>query len=155
DEYHEKVARAFIEEADAVVWIFSATQGGTATEAGILKELREGGRKVLGILNKVDTLDSEADRDELTNYLREQLGSGLVEVLPLSASVALAHRTKGGSGQDPFAPVDDALERWFLRHARELKVDLTRRQLRGALEQAKQNLEGIVDALEARAAGEP
>jgi GTPase SAR1 family protein len=163
DEYHEKVARAFIEEADAVVWIFSATQGGTATEAGILGELRDGGRKVLGILNKVDTLDSEAERDELANYLREQLGgakdsntSVLVEVLPLSASAALAHRTRPGSeGMDPFAPVDDALERWFLQHARELKADLTRRRLREALGQAKQNLEGIVDALEARAAGEP
>jgi GTPase SAR1 family protein len=163
DEYHEKVARAFIEEADAVVWIFSATQGGTATEAGILRELRDGGRKVLGILNKVDTLDSEAERDELANYLREQLGGGdssnesvLVEVLPLSASAALTWRTRPGSeGPDPFAPVDDALERWFLRHARELKADLTRRRLREALGQAKQNLEGIVDALEARAAGEP
>lgn len=168
DEYHEKVARAFIEEADAVVWIFSATQGGTATEAGILGELRDGGRKVLGILNKVDTLDSEAERDELANYLREQLGgpkgsatSVLVEVLPLSASAALAHRTRPGAegGQDPsadpFAPVDDALERWFLQHARELKADLTRRRLREALGQAKHNLEGIVDALEARAAGEP
>jgi GTPase SAR1 family protein len=163
DEYHEKVARAFIEEADAVVWIFSATQGGTATEAGILGELRDGGRKVLGILNKVDTLDSQAERDELANYLREQLGgasgskeSVLVEVLPLSASAALAHRTRQGSeGPDPFAPVDDALERWFLQHARELKADLTRRRLREALGQAKQNLEGIVDALEARAAGEP
>jgi GTPase SAR1 family protein len=172
DEYHEKVARAFIEEADAVVWIFSATQGGTATEASILAELREGGRKVLGVLNKVDTLDSDAERDELTTYLREQLGgaggngphargtglkeSVLVEVLPLSASAALAHRTKpAAEGPDPFAPVDDALERWFLRHARELKADLTRRRLREALGQAKQILEGIVAALEARAAGEP
>lgn len=164
DEYHEKVARAFIEEADAVVWIFSATQGGTATEAGILGELRDGGRKVLGILNKVDTLDTQAEREELANYLREQLGGGsggsntsvLVEVLPLSASAALAHRTRPGSeGLDPFAPVDDALERWFLQHARELKADLTRRRLREALGQAKLNLEGIVDALEARAAGEP
>ena len=78
DEYHETVAREFIEEADAVVWLFSATQGGTATEAGILAELREGGRKVLGVLNKVDTLDSEADRDELTAYLREPCGGNVI-----------------------------------------------------------------------------
>jgi hypothetical protein len=80
----------------------------------------------------------------------------LVEVLPLSASAALAHRTRHGSeGPDPFSPVDDALERWFLQHARELKADLTRRRLREALGQAKLNLESIADALEARAAGEP
>lgn len=158
DEYHEKVARAFIEEADAVVWIFSATQGGTATEAGILGELREGGRKVLGVLNKVDTLDSEADRDELANYLREQLGEVLVGVLPLSASAALAHRTgdksEGVPEQDPFAIIDDALERWFLQHARELKADLTRRRLREALELAKASVETTVEALEVRAGGE-
>lgn len=155
DEYHEKVARAFIEEADAVVWIFSATQGGTATEAGILKELREGGRKVLGVLNKVDILDSDAERDELSAYLREQLGEVLVEVLPLSASAALSWRTGSQTGDvDPFAVVDDALERWFLQHARELKLELTRRRLREALEQAKASVEAIVVALEARAAGE-
>src|SRR5690606_18831555 len=153
DEYHEKVARAFIEEADAVVWIFSATQGGTATEAGILKELREGGRKVLGVLNKVDILDSDAERDELSAYLPEQLGEVLVEVLPLSASAALSWRTGSQTGDvDPFAVVDDALERWFLQHARELKLELTRRRLREALEQAKASVEAIVVALEARAA---
>ncbi|PRQ03546.1 Isoniazid-induced protein IniC [Enhygromyxa salina] len=159
DEYHEKVARAFIEEADAVVWIFSATQGGTATEAGILGELREGGRSVLGVLNKVDTLDSEADREELADYLREQLGEVLVEVLPLSATAALAHRTQpeapdAANAPDPFAVVDDALERWFLRRARELKADLTRRRLREALDQAKASVEATAAALEARAGRE-
>jgi hypothetical protein len=107
------------------------------------------------VLNKVDTLDSEADRDELANYLRQQLGEVLVEVLPLSASAALAHRTAPKSeGVDPFATIDDALERWFLQHARELKVDLTRRRLREALELAKASVETTALALEARAGGE-
>lgn len=156
DEYHERVARAFIEQADAVVWIFSATQGGTATEAGILAELREGGRKVLGILNKVDILDSEAEREELAGYLREQLGAVLVEVIPLSASAALSYRTQPqpDAGPDPFAPIDDALERHFLQHARELKLDLTRRRLREALELARAGVLATIEQLEARADGE-
>lgn len=155
DDYHEKVAREFIEEADAVVWIFSATQGGTATEAGILRELRAGGRKVLGVLNKVDVLDSEAEQRELADYLREQLGPVLVEVLPLSASAALTHRASKASGADPFTIVDDALERHFLRHARELKAELTRRRLGEALALAKANLEAAIAELESRGAGEP
>ncbi|MFO7567184.1 MAG: dynamin family protein [Enhygromyxa sp.] len=155
DEYHEQVARAFIEQADAVVWIFSATQGGTATEAGILSELREGGRKVLGILNKVDTLDSDAEQQELADYLREQLGEVLVEVMPLSALAALRHRTDGSSSApDPFAAIDDALERHFLAQARELKADLTRRRLREALELARAGVLATVEQLEARADGE-
>src|SRR5690606_37705079 len=77
------------------------------------------------------------------------------EVLPLSASGALSWRTGAQTGDvDPFAVVDDALERWFLQHARELKLELTRRRLREALEQAKASVEAIVVALEARAAGE-
>ena len=151
DEYHEKVAREFIEEADAVVWMFSATQGGTATEAGILAELRAGGRKVLGILNKVDVLDSPAEREELASYLRSQLGEVLVEVLPLSARAALDQRTaaKAEAG-DLFAAVDDALERHFLRRARELKVELTTRRLREALSLAKAGVEATVAELEGR-----
>ncbi len=155
DDYHEKVAREFIEEADAVVWIFSATQGGTATEAGILRELRAGGRKVLGVLNKVDVLDSEAEQRELADYLREQLGPVLVEVLPVSASAALAHRSAKRPGADPFATIDDALERHFLHHARELKAELTRRRLSEALVLAKLTLEAAVAELESRGAEQP
>jgi hypothetical protein len=120
----------------------------------LLAELREGGRKVLGILNKVDILDSEDERKELADYLREQLGAVLVEVMPLSASAALRHRTEGVSGPDLFAPIDDALERHFLQHARELKADLTRRRLREALELARAGVLATVEQLEARADGE-
>jgi GTPase SAR1 family protein len=160
DDYHEKVAREFIEEADAVVWIFSATQGGTATEAGILRELRAGGRKVLGVLNKVDVLDSDDERRELADYLREQLGPVLVEVLPLSANAALSFRATApiesrDSEADPFGIIDDALERHFLAHARELKAELTRRRLSEALLLAKTTLDGAVIELESRGSGEP
>jgi hypothetical protein len=51
--------------------------------------------------------------------------------------------------------VDDALERWFLRHARELKAELTRRRLRETLVAARASVEQTVTALEARAANEP
>ena len=42
DAFHEEVARGFIDEADAIVWVFSATRGGAASELGMLQELREG-----------------------------------------------------------------------------------------------------------------
>ncbi|MCA9699229.1 MAG: hypothetical protein KC431_17020, partial [Myxococcales bacterium] len=57
---------------------------------------------------------------------------------------------KGGTGSDPFTPIDDALERHFLRHARELKVDLTRRRLEEALALARAGVIAAVEALEAR-----
>lgn len=147
DEYHEQVAREFLDEADAVVWVFSATRSGAASEVGMLTELRESGRQVLGVLNKVDTLD-EDERTELATYLRDQLGEVLVEVVPLRGNDALAHRTKGGTGPDPFAAVETALDTHFLRKARELKRTLTARRLVEALEAARAATLKAVDALE-------
>ncbi len=145
DAFHEQVARGFIDEADAVVWLFSATRSGAASEVGMLASLRAGGRQVLGVLNKVDTLDA-AERAELATYLRAQLGEVLVEVVPVCARDALEHRTGSKRSEDPFAAVEQALERHFLQRARELKRDLTARRLREALTLARTT---VVDAAEA------
>ncbi len=147
DEYHEEVAREFLDEADAVVWVFSATRSGAASEVGMLNELRESGRRVLGVLNKVDTLD-ESEQDELAAYLREQLGEVLVEVVPLRGNDALKFRTEGGRGKDPFAGVEAALDTHFLRKARELKRALTARRLLEAVEAAKKATLEAIEALE-------
>lgn len=152
DPYHEQVAREFLDEADAVVWLFSATRSGAATEAGMLASLRAGGRQVLGVLNKVDTLDDD-EKTELADYLRTQLGEVLVEVVPLCARDALEHRIGegGGKGDDPFAAVEAALERHFLQRARELKRSLTARRLDEALRAAREAVLEAVTELEARA----
>jgi GTPase SAR1 family protein len=151
DAFHEQVARGFIDEADAVVWLFSATRSGAASEVGMLASLRAGGRRVLGVLNKVDTLEP-AEQQELATYLREQLGEVLVEVVPLRARDALAYRTGKHDGEDPFAPVEAALERHFLAHARELKRELTLRRLGEALTSARESVLHAIEALAVRAA---
>ena len=156
DPYHERVAREFLDEADAVVWIFSATRSGSASEAAMLAELREGGRQVLGVLNKIDTLRGD-EREELEAYLQEKLGEVLVEVVPLCATRAVAFRTAspdapGGEERgtsDPFEGVDRALEQHFLRRARELKRELTKRRLHEALAQGRAAVDEVAGRLEA------
>lgn len=92
DAFHERVTREFVEEADAIIWIFSATRGGAASEGSALKSLCADGRQVLGVLNKVDTLDPE-ERAELVEYLQDQFGALLLDVIPVCASAALELRT--------------------------------------------------------------
>ena len=150
DAFHEQVARGFIDEADAVVWLFSATRSGAASEVGMLSSLRAGGRRVLGVLNKVDTLEP-AEQQELATYLRDQLGEVLVEVVPLRARAALEFRVGKQRGDDPFAPVEAALERHFLTRARELKRELTLRRLGEALVTARNTVLGVIEALGVRA----
>jgi GTP-binding protein EngB required for normal cell division len=152
DTFHERVAREFLDQADAVVWVFSATRGGAASEAGMLSSLREGGRQVLGILNKIDTLD-ESERAELTDYLREQLGKVLIDVVPFCARDALAARTesRADGGEDPFASVESALEEHFLGRARDLKRRLTARRLTEGLRLALGSLDEGIAALQDQA----
>jgi GTPase SAR1 family protein len=151
DTFHERVTREFVEEADAIIWIFSATRGGAASEGSALKSVSADGRQVLGVLNKVDTLDAD-ERAELVTYLREQFGQILLDVLPISASAALELRTaEGNHATDPFVAVEDALERHFFERARELKRSLTTRRLADALGHAREVVLTAADALDAKA----
>lgn len=149
DAFHERVAREFVDEADAIIWIFSATRGGAASEAGVLKSMRADGRQVLGVLNKVDTLDPD-ERHELVTYLRDQFGDVLLDIIPVCASAALELRTSGERARDddPFRAVEDALEARFLRHARELKRTLAARRLGEALVRTKEAVRATISALE-------
>jgi GTPase SAR1 family protein len=152
DTFHERVAREFLDQADAVVWVFSATRGGAASEAGMLSSLREGGRQVLGILNKIDTLD-DSERVELTEYLREQLGEVLIDVVPLCARDALAARTEDDAEEndDPFSSVESSLEEHFLGRARDLKRRLTAHRLAEGLRLALSSLDSGIAGLQEQA----
>lgn len=154
DGFHERVAREFVDEADAIIWIFSATRGGAASEAGVLKSMRADGRQVLGVLNKVDTLDPE-ERAELTTYLKDQFGDVLLDIIPVCASEALELRTASADPtarhDDPFRAVEDALETHFLAHARELKRALAARRLGDALTRTGAAVRTAIAGLEAKA----
>ncbi len=150
DPYHEQVAREFLAEADAIVWIFSATRGAADSERAMLEELRGDGRQVLGILNKADILEA-GEIEELTGYLRERLGEVLVDVVPFCATEALAHRVESRGGANPMEPVEAALERHFLAKARSLKDAVVRRRVDASLAAALEGVEAAAQVLEGRA----
>lgn len=88
---HEATARAFIARADAVVWVFTANQGGKASERKALGKIREEGRRVLGVLNKADQLSAD-DLAEVTAFIAQSLGELVEVVVPFSARRALARK---------------------------------------------------------------
>ncbi len=120
---HERVARAFLTEADAIVWLFAVGQAAKATERDALELARSAGRRVLGVLNKAD----QAGSDEIAGLLQHVMQStgGQVEaLLPLSARKAASAQRSGdqdaltGSG---LPAVLDALEGRFFHDTRALK----------------------------------
>jgi tetratricopeptide (TPR) repeat protein len=106
---HEKVARDFLERADAVVWLFDAGQPGKESERAALSAVTTAGKRVMGVLNKADRLD-EAALNQVMDHLRQEgLADILEDILPMSARTALQAKSCD--------PLDDsALERSGLPH---------------------------------------
>jgi tetratricopeptide (TPR) repeat protein/GTP-binding protein EngB required for normal cell division len=116
---HEKVARDFLLEADAIVWVFAAGQAAKATERDALGLAHSAGKRVLGVLNKVDRADEDEVR-AIVRHVEASLGDLVDGIVPFSATRALAARR----ARKPDAAMDAlgaALESRFFAQARGLK----------------------------------
>jgi GTP-binding protein EngB required for normal cell division/Flp pilus assembly protein TadD len=120
---HERVARAFLVEADAIVWVFSLGQAGKASERSVLDRAHASGKRVLGVLNKAD----QAARDDvaaLLGHVKATLGDRVEALVPLSARDALAAQLAADDAQlekSGMPAVQAALQERFFRHTHALK----------------------------------
>lgn len=140
---HEATARAFIAKADAIVWVFTAAQGGKASEKKALRSIRDEGKRVLGVLNKADQLSPE-ETSEVVTFIGGELGELVEAIVPFSARHALAW--KAAEGEKPerdgnWSALSTALEERFFQQARELKRDACARVLRHVVAEARSSIE--------------
>jgi tetratricopeptide (TPR) repeat protein/GTPase Era involved in 16S rRNA processing len=146
---HEATARAFIARADAVVWVFTANQGGKASERKALQSIRDEGKRVLGVLNKSDQLSSD-EITEVREFIAGTLGELVETIVPFSARLALAHKQDAAPGNNNLssesrsvAPdgnwslLHKELEERFFSQARQLKRQACARRLRLVLQEAR------------------
>ncbi|MBA3542680.1 MAG: dynamin family protein, partial [Deltaproteobacteria bacterium] len=136
---HEATARAFIARADAIVWVFTASQGGKASEKKALRSIRDEGKRVLGVLNKADQL-SPAETGEVTTFITAELDELVETIVPVSARAALAWKKAGSASEirgelgartdGNWSALISALEERFFQQARQLKRDACARLLR-------------------------
>ena len=139
---HEATARAFIARADAIVWVFTASQGGKASEKRALGSIREEGKRVLGVLNKADQLTPDETAEVIT-FITGELG-GLVEaVVPFAARRALDWKRTAAGDDGNWAALDAALEQRFFQQARQLKRDGCARALTAVVAEARAAVEAI------------
>ncbi|MCS6915302.1 MAG: tetratricopeptide repeat protein [Myxococcales bacterium] len=152
---HEATARAFIAEADAVVWLFSIDQAGKASERDALAEIARQGKQVLGVVNKIDRLtpsqQAQGPLDEVLAYLRDPdqgLGSLLTEVVPFSARDALYGQKEGDPSRVKRSNLPVLLqilqERFFAR-SQAIKQATVRARLVALLRRGRSLVEGLLD----------
>jgi GTP-binding protein EngB required for normal cell division len=116
---HERVARDFLRDADAIVWILAVGQAAKATEKEALGLAHAGHKRVVGVLNKIDRADA-GEIEAVLSHVRRTLGELLDSVVPLSATRAFEARRAGRSdpGWDRLGVV---LEERFFAQAQALK----------------------------------
>lgn len=97
---HEAITSRFIPRSDLVLFVTSADRPFTESERKFLEEIRDWGKKVLVVLNKIDILESPEDTTEIQDFIRENARKYLgitPDVFPVSAQLAL--KAKQGQPQ--------------------------------------------------------
>ena len=87
-EKHEEVTRNFVENADAMLWLFSVDQMGGKSEKEVLQSFSKR-LKPIAIVNKVDMVDDDDELDELLDELKLNFKDDIADVVPISAEYAL------------------------------------------------------------------
>ncbi len=89
---HEAMTRDFLPRSDLVLFVTSVDRPFTESERAFLELIREWGKKVVVVLNKVDILEDPRELESIERFVKENVQSllGFVpEVLPVSARLAL------------------------------------------------------------------
>ncbi|HEX8950759.1 MAG TPA: dynamin family protein, partial [Polyangia bacterium] len=136
---HEETARKFIAEADAVLWLFTVDQAAKATEGEALGKIKAAGKKILGVVNKIDRC-TPAELQRIVEHVQAALGEHLETIVPFAAREALRARKDGDDAQlaaSNYPALAAALEERFFSRARAIKREAATTRLRQLLAEAR------------------
>jgi small GTP-binding protein len=109
---HEAITSQFVPRSDMVLFITSADRPFTESERAFLEQIRDWGKKVVVVLNKVDLFQNEEELAQVRSFIAENARAlfGMTpEIFPVSARLAL--RSKQGEPElwerSRFAPLED------------------------------------------------
>jgi len=102
---HEELTRDFVPRSDLVLFVTSADRPFTESERGFLEQIREWGKKIVFIVNKIDILTRPEERDEVIRYVRDNATALLGETPETFAvSARQAQEARGEGGKDEEGP---------------------------------------------------
>jgi small GTP-binding protein len=114
---HEELTRDFIPRADLVLFVTSADRPFTESEREFLEQIREWGKKIVFVVNKIDILASPEERSQVIEFVRQHATALLGEaprLFAVSARQALAGRAEG-SVERWAASGFDAMDTYLVR----------------------------------------
>ena len=111
---HEIITADFVPRSDLVLFVTSADRPFTETERVFLEQMRDWGKKIVVVINKIDILETEDDIQQVVAFVAESRGKLLgigPEIFPVSARAAL--RAKEWRARAWAASRFEALERYI------------------------------------------
>jgi small GTP-binding protein len=111
---HERLTSEFVPRSDLVLFVTSADRPFTETERQFLQTIREWGKKVVLIVNKIDIFERESDLAQVLAFVRDaaqRLLGATPEIFGVSAR--LAARAKQGEPSQWVASGFEPLERYI------------------------------------------
>ncbi len=110
---HEAITQQFVPRSDLVLFVTSADRPFTESERAFLEKIRDWGKKVVIVLNKVDLFQSREELEQVESFIGENARALLgitPEIFPISARLAL--RAKLGEPGLWKASLFDSLEKY-------------------------------------------
>jgi small GTP-binding protein len=95
---HEELTEKFVPRSDLVLFVTSADRPFTESEREFMSEIREWGKKIVIIINKIDLVREEDDITKIVTFVRENIARLLdfaPEVFPVSALLAQQAKALG------------------------------------------------------------
>jgi len=97
---HEAITQEFVPRSDLVLFVTSVDRPFTESERAFLEHIRDWGKKVVIVLNKIDILNTAEDITRIERFIAEHarvlLGS-TPEIFPISSRLALRAKQTGDS----------------------------------------------------------
>ena len=101
--HHQELTEHFVPRSDLVLFVTSADRPFSESERAFLQQIRDWGKKVVIVVNKIELLTTEAEQREVLEFVRRNAHE-LLGVAPaifaVSARLALAAKVGGGSAAD-------------------------------------------------------
>lgn len=111
---HEALTAEFIPRSDLVLFITSADRPFTESERHFLSQIRDWGKKIILIVNKIDILSSESERQQVMAFVTDSARKLIGDVQSVFAvSAKLAKEAKAGKPQFWSASGFERLEQYI------------------------------------------
>ncbi|MBP1715654.1 MAG: iniA, partial [Deltaproteobacteria bacterium] len=92
---HETITSQFVPRSDLVLFVTSAERPFTESERVFLEYIREWGKKVVFVVNKIDILQNEKELNQVVSFVQENAGHCMGStpvIFPVSARMALREK---------------------------------------------------------------